>query len=814
MFNNYLKSAFRSIQKRKGYSILNIAGLAIGMTCCLLIFHYVSFERSYDKFQPDAGNIYRVQLHQYEKGTLAFRSATSYPAIGPAMKNEFPEVAKFCRLMDNSILLVNEQQDKKFSENKGYYADSTAIQMFGMHLIKGDAQNALNGPDKIILSETTARKYFGAEDPLGKTLLVRNRPFQELLQVAGVYKDLPSNSHLILQYLVSYATLNKELHLLNSADNSAETSWNWYDFYVYIQLKPEADVEHLEAKMPAFCETHVNSRTYNKENSKKTELHLIPLNKIHLYSNVNQEAEVNGNGQAVAALFLIAIIIICIAWINYINLSTARSIERAKEVGVKKVLGSSRAGLIKQFFFETMLLNLVALAVSLIALLILIIPFNHFTEIETGFLFTLTGDYWLLFASLFITGALLSGFYPALVLSGFKPVTVLKGAFKRSAGGLALRKGLIIAQFATSVVLIAGTIIIYQQVNYMQSQHIGADIDQTIVLKGPQSLRDSTYQNEFQPFKSTVLKQAGVQHITASSDVIGNEIYWTNGIKRIGAENTTYLNMYHIGIDVNFIPAYSIEMLAGRNFSEGFGTDQKAAIINETAVKQLGFKDAASAIDQKVKRGNDSLTIIGVTANFHQLGLQKAVDPMIFILRPNVRTFYSVKVQGHNWQKTIASLKDLWGAYFPSDPFDYFFLDQSYFEQYKADHLFGKIFGSFAFIAIFIACFGLLGLSAYNIYQRTKEIGVRKVLGASAQSIFMLLAKDFIRLILFSFAIAVPIAWYVMNKWLQDYYFRIDIAWWVFIVAGVTALVIVLSTISIQVIKAVAANPVKDLKTE
>ena len=400
------------------------------------------------------------------------------------------------------------------------------------------------------------------------------------------------------------------------------------------------------------------------------------------------------------------------------------------------------------------------------------------------------------------------------MLSGFRTLIVIKGAFKNSSGGLLLRKSLIIIQFITSVVLIAGTIIVYQQVNYMRNQSIGADINQTIILKGPQTLTDSVYQSSFQPFKTAVLQQASVKSIAASTNVMGDEIYWTNGSKRLGSEETS-VTLYNLGVDYDFIPAYNIKMAAGRNFSERYGTDKKSVILNENAASLLGFKNAAAAINQKILRGGrDTLTIIGITANFHQLGLQKIIDPMIILLRPNSSGFYSLKVEQGKAQQSIASLKNLWSSYFPKDPFDYYFLDESFGHQYKADQLFGKVFGVFAFLAILIACFGLLGLSAYNVLQRTKEIGIRKVLGASAQSILLLLSKDFLKLIMISLVLSIPVGWYVMNRWLQDYAYRINIGWWVFAFAGVTALLIAIVTISIQVLKTIVMNPVKSLRTE
>jgi putative ABC transport system permease protein len=815
MIINFLKLAFRNIVKRKGYSILNIAGLTIGMSCCLLIFHYVSYEKSFDKFEPDAKQIVRVRLDSYQKGVLAYKSATSYPAIAPTMKKDFPEVENFCRLHDDNLLLSNEEQNKKFSENKGYYADPSTIDMFGLHFLKGNPQTALNGPDKIILSESTAKKYFGNGDALGKTLVNRDGNRVQPFQVAGVYKDFPSNSHLIMNYLVSYSTLGEELRLEGDTSNSSETEWGWYDFYTYIQLKPGVNYQQLEAKMPAFADKYLNNRDWAKANNYHTDLHLIPLSDIHLYSNYNQEAEVNGNGQAVSFLFLIAIFIICIAWINYINLATARSVERAKEVGVRKVLGALRSILIKQFLTESFVLNLISLALSLIIFFSLLHPFDAFTGRSNYTGFALTSNYWLIFFVLFIGGTILSGLYPAFVLSGFKPVFVLKGAFKNTSSGLLLRKSLIIVQFVTSVVLIAGTIIVYQQVSYMRNQSIGADINQTLVLKGPQTIADSLYQNIYQPFKTEVLRQPGIKSIASSNSVPGDEIYWTTSWKRFADEQSTRVTLYMLGADYDFIPSYKIKLDAGRNFSQQFATDNKTVIINENTVKLLGFKNAADAINQKVIRGGeDTLTVVGVTANFHQLGLQKNIDPMAILPRPNLSTFYSIKLNSSNTQQTIASLKKLWNNYFPRDPFDYFFLDESFGDQYKADLLFGKVFGVFAFLAILIACFGLLGLSAYNVLQRTKEIGIRKVLGASVESILVLLSLDFLKLILISFLFAIPAGWFIMNLWLQGYAYRINIGWWVFAVAGCIALLIAIITISMQAIKAAIANPVNSLRTE
>jgi putative ABC transport system permease protein len=812
MLQNHLRLAWRGLIKRKGYSALNILGLAIGITCCLLIFQYVAFERSYDNFQQNTGRIVRLRLDAWQKGKLAWQSATVYPAIAPAMKKEFPEVENYCRLIDANFLLANDRNQNKIRETKGYYADPAALDMLGVRLIEGNPATALDGPYKIVLSEATAKKYFGQEDPLGKRLTVKEGD-RISLEVTGVFREYPANSHLILHHLISYTTQDAEIAKGGDSTRPAETAWGWYDFYAYVQLKPGTDWHQLQAKMPAFCDRHLNNLDWRKKNNIKNELFLIPLTDIHLYSNSNQEAEVNGNGKSVGFLFLISFFIIVIAWVNYTNLATARSLERAKEVGVRKVLGAARRDLIIQFLAESLLLNVIALAIALVAAILLTRPFNSLIGSE-GSSFSLPTDYTLLFLGLFFTGTLLSGIYPAFVLSGYHPIVVLKGLFKNTSRGLILRKGLIIGQFTVSVILITGTILVYQQVQYMRRQQLGVNINQTLVLQAATSPQDSVYRNVLQPFKASLMQQSSVKSVAASSNVMGQEIYWTNSIIRVGDNAKAAVTLYHLGIDYDFLPAYDLHPVAGRNFSKSFSTDDKAVLVNEKAADLLGFKDAAAAIGGKLKRGNDTLHIVGVVPNFHQQGLQKAVDPMLILLRPEIRSYYSVKISTDQVQQTIAGIEKTWNRYFPEDPFNYFFLDESFNEQYKADTRFGAVFGLFAALAILIACFGLLGLSAYNVLQRTKEIGVRKVLGATERSLVFLLSREFLYLVLLSLVIAIPVTWLVMHNWLQDFAYRISIEWWVFLLGGALALLIALATVGFQALRAAAANPVKSLRTE
>jgi putative ABC transport system permease protein len=499
--------------------------------------------------------------------------------------------------------------------------------------------------------------------------------------------------------------------------------------------------------------------------------------------------------------------ILGIAWVNYINLATARSVERAKEVGVRKVMGAQRGALIQQFLAESLILNVMSLFVSAAFFIAAVKAFDTFSGKPDLSFHTMTLNYWLLFGGLFIVGAFLSGLYPAFMLSGFQPVTVLKGLFKNSTNGVLLRKSLIVTQFVTSVVLITGTIMVYRQLQYMRGFNLGAEIGQTLVIEGASTMIDSIYNDLYQPFKTTLLSNTNIKYVTSSSSVMGKEIYWTSGVKRLDQPEATGHTMY------DFIPAYQIKMVSGRNFSKDYSKDNKGVLLTEAGAKELGFINMEETVGKKLLR-RDTLTILGIAASYHHQGLQKSLDPTIILLRPNIRTYYSVKLNDSNPAKALAQIQATWNRYFPADPFNYFFLDESYNQQYKGEILFGKVFGIFSLLGIVIACFGLLGLSAYNVIQRTKEIGIRKVIGASEMVILRLLTFDFVKLICIALLIAIPLSWMIMNKWLSGFAFRTTMEWWIFLGAGGIALFIAFATISIQAFKSIKSKPVTSLRTE
>ncbi len=823
MFKNYCRTAYRNLVNRAWFTLVNIVGLAIGIACCLLLFKYVSYEKNYDGYAKGKP-YYRLRLDNYEQGRLQWQAATCYPITGPYMKRDFAEVESFCRLKNAAMLFSNDAKQVKFSETKGFFADTSVFNMLDVQLIGGAASNTLLGPDKMVMSESMAFKYFGQGAAVGKILTIRDAQNTQHYQVTGVFKNYPANSHLVIDYLVSYATLGKIKRLQGDTTNPTETQWGWYDFYTYIKLKPGADYRQLEAKLPAFCTRYYPDLNWAKMNKAHDELHLLPVADIHLNSNYFQEAEINGSASNVNLLFVIALFILAKAWINYINLATARSVERAREVGMRKVLGATRSSLVKQFLAESIMLNATALVFALLTVLVVTPLFNRFIgHAAAPALFTINGGYWLLFFGIFVAGALLSGLYPAFILSGYQPVKVLKGAFKNVGGSLAFRKALIVLQFATSIILIAGTLVVYKQVRFMRSKALGFNATQTLVVNGAGAINDSLYRHIYHAFKTEVLRLPGVKSITASTNVMGQEISWTMDLKRMGSIGKTY-TVYNLGIDYDFINAYAMKIVAGRGFSKNFGTDKTAAILNEASVKLLGYKNPEAAINTKIVEGlSDTLTVVGVVTDFHHLGLQKAIDPQLLLpmddtreyyLIPSEQNYYSLKLSPANMQQTIGSIRDLWGRYFPNDPFNFFFLDEYYNKQYEASGLFGRVFGVFALLAILIACFGLSGLSAYNVLQRTKEIGIRKVVGASVNSLLYLLCKDFLLLVFFAFVIACPLAWWGMGTWLQGFAYRVSMGVWVFLAAGILAGITALATIVSQALKAAWANPVVSLRNE
>jgi len=619
---------------------------------------------------------------------------------------------------------------------------------------------------------------------------------------------MPANSHIKAEMLMSYATF-----LVEVKPNDPETAWQWDGCMTYIELRPGTEPKVLEAKFPALIDKLAGA---DHKQYRSAAIYLLqPLKDIHLYSHLMMEAEPNGDGKTVYLLLGIAFFIVVIAWVNYINLATARAINRAKEVGVRKAVGSLRGQLIGQFMTESVLLNGFAVVLALILVALALPRFNDISGQQLSFALLKSKMFWVPLTSLFVIGAFLSGLYPAFVLSGFKPVAVLKGKVLATRKGIVLRKSLVVFQFATSLFLLVGTLAVFQQIRYMRAQSLGINIDQTLVINPPIVADDSTYMRQLAAFKDELLRKSNIKGITASTIVPGQASDWNAGGIRLKGTDEGLGKQYRvIGVDYDFLKTYELKLIAGRNFSKEFGSDLKAVVFNKMAIQQLGFSNPEDAIGKEIDFWGDIFTIVGVTDNFHQQSLRDAYQPLILRLIPDLRGYFSVKLTGGEASKAVAGIGEEWRKFFPGNPFEYEYLDDRFNAQYKADQRFGQVFGIFTGLAILVACLGLFGLASFTTAQRTKEIGIRKVLGSSVFAIVQMIYREFVVLVAISFVIAAPLAWYAVSLWLDGYAFKTDLQWWLFLMPFAAVLLIALLTVSFQSIKAALTDPVTSLRSE
>jgi putative ABC transport system permease protein len=822
MISNYLKIAWRILIRQKLFSLINIMGLAIGMAACLLIVQYISFELSYDNFHKNGANIYRVKHQNYSQGNLVENMPKTYSAVGPALKASFPEVLEITRVSKSGGLVSTQQSNGSFiafNEDKVYQADASFLRLFSFPMAEG-TNAALNNPNTVVISESTAKKYFPGLEAIGKTIKIQQQVsgINITATITGIFKDIPANSHLQFDFLLS--------------GDAKVGNWVYPDSYTYISLSPQTNPKTFEAKLPAFIKKYAalsgqntSSPTQGKTNINNIALTLQPLRDIHLYSNLSQEISIGGNGNLVWYLGLIAVLILLIAYINYVNLSTAKVIERAKEVGIRKVLGSQRAQLIKQFLFESLLLNVISVAVAVFIVLLCMPWFSALCGVQIGF--TLWKDpYFVLgFIGLLIAGILLSATYPALILSDYKPVQILKGKFMNNAQSISLRKALVVFQFVATIAFMMGTLVVYRQVNYMKSSNVGMDMKQTLVVLAPQNVRASdqdamNFTVRDSVFQTELLRDARVKSVTSSSSIPGQSIDYIMSYTRHTQAGEKSFRLSTLEIGNRYLNQFRVNVVAGEKITSTTNFLKSPMMLNEAAVVSLGFKNAQDAVGKFVetKNGRGRIfknEVVGVIKNFHQTSLKNDYTPLVIRqIDPSSVTHYEVKFNSINLPQTIAQIEKTYKSVFPEAAFQYFFLDEFFDQQYKVEQHFGQVFGLFSGFAIFVACLRLFGLTLITITQRIKEIGIRKVLGASIQNILLLISKDFIGLILLANAIALPLAYWGCYKWLQNYKFRIDFSIWFFITPMVMVFLIAILTISYQSIKAALANPVKSLRSE
>ena len=810
MIKNYIKIAWRNLKRYRLLSFINLFGLAVGLTCCLLILTYILNELSYDRYNKDADQVYRVTRTFYNgNGEKTMKLSTISPPFGYYMPAEFPEIQKMTRLL-NSGTTPLRYKDKLINQPDVYFADENLFDVFTVKVLEGSPKTALSEPFSVMMTEETARKYFGSEDPMNKVLRANN---QFDVKVTGIYKAFPPNAHLHPDILVSFNTLKDSA--VYGAEN-LRTNWGNNSFFTYIKLPKNYDIKKMESRFPAFLDNHMAGQYNGVKPSKATSLGLQKLTDIHLYSHTDYEAEPNGDINRVYIFSAIALFILLIACINYMNLSTARSALRAKEIGIRKVIGARKKELIFQFLGESIIISWLAALLAFILLYFSLPWLNRLSGQQLSVSLLLK---WQVLVPLLLTPFLvgfISGIYPALFMSGFQPVKTLKGLFKVGGSSISFRKVLVVTQFAISIILIITTTVVFQQLHFMQNASLGYDKDHIVTLPYYSQLN-----NQYESFRNALLRNSNIREVGLSSRIPTGRLLDDMGASAPGADSLVPVKaeIRYVATDYDFIPTYGISLAAGRNFSREYGTDTSNFVINESAVKAIGWKSPQQAIGKDFKYGFINGHIIGVMKDFNFESLHQTIKPLIFIMPASTgnNTFYnniSIKISGQHISSALATLKDTWQKYLPDLPYEYSFLDNRFSKLYQAEQRQASIFTVFACIAIFIACLGLFGLSAFAITQRVKEIGIRKVLGARAGSIVTLLSTDFLKLVVISAIIAFPVAWYAMTKWLEDFAYRIDIHWWVFVLSGIVTLLVALITVSFQAIKAAMTNPVQSLRSE
>jgi putative ABC transport system permease protein len=800
MFRNYLKLTIRYLILNKGYFIINLLGLIIGITAFTLIVLWIKTETSYDKFHKYGKDIYRVDYLLYEEGVLEQHSASGSHGIGREIKNAFPEVLDYTRFYHTESLV--KYGDETFKERDVLYTQSSFFNLFSFPLVMGKADSNLLALNHAVITEETARKYFGDENPMGKLITIDGATDYE---ITGIVKSIPRNSHFKFDILLSYDNLIQ-------SSIRWDNSWVSERVYSFILLAPGADVEELQAKLPQIPEAFIG------ESMKKAfyllEYKLVNLIDIHLHSSLSNELEVNGNYRNVYSLGIIAFLVLLIAFINYLNLATSRSFEKAHEVGIRKASGASRKDLILQFLTESVLLNLIALIVSF-SLVFLLFPF--FKQVMQS---PLQIDYLtitLLFFILLVSGTLFTGFLSAIYISQFVPSLVLKGKIPTGSRWMVrLKSYLVVFQFTISIILIIGTITIYRQVNFMRHHELGFNPEGLIVLDGPRILKADSYEsymNSLESFKNDIRSLSMVRNITSSSSVPGTEIKNSRvfGIPVEGRNTEKKIEIYYV--DNQFFDAYGLTFVAGNNFGATIREESNSIILNESALPYFGFAEVESTIGDILRSGQQMVTVKGIVNDFNQQSLKELPGPIGFINLP-ANTYYTVKAEMTDISKLISELEKIWNSHYPGNPFHYFFLDDFYNEQYRAEQRFSGLLLARSLLAIIIACLGLSGLSVYSISRRTREIGIRKANGADISQVMVLLNKDFVIWVVVAFVLACPVAWFAMNEWLRNFAYKTELSWWIFAFAGITAMIIALLTVSWQSWRAAARNPADTLRYE
>lgn len=816
MIQHYLKSAIRALLKNKRFALVNMLGLAIGMGACLMLLEYVSFEKSFDGFHEHADRIYRVVNHRFKNGESVQLGTITYPRVGYQMQEDYPEIERASRVVPGLGMHVHKGDQDMILIDDPIFVDNNFFQLLSYPLLVGDPTTALEEVYALVISESRARQLFGADVELsslmGKSIHFNNQQ----LVIKGICKDLPANTIMQYDFFVSYATF-----IQFNAD--ADNSWTWSDFYHFLELAPGTDVAALEAKFADFSKRHFNGEEVSGSEER---FYLQPITEAHLNSSdLEYEIGTTANGNSVSTMLLIAFFILILAWINYVNLATVRAIERSREVGVRKIVGARRAQLMGQFLSEALLMNLTAflLATQLAELARHQLAPYLGIKLPQSFLWGGEGAMVLIgvVVLVLLLGVLVTGSYPAFVLSGFKMTNIIKGKFQQAGSGRLLRRGLIVFQFAASIALMAGTMLVYRQITFMNKQDLGVAIDQTLVLSGPAVTQfDSNFIHKINAFKGELTKIPGVTKAASSSRVPGMMTGRMFDVRPTGPNKDQGFSTSFMEIDYDYTNVYELEPTSGRhlrlsdhNFN---GSLVKNVLINEAAVELFGFESPEKALNEQLSFGSNrrDWDIVGVLPNFHQRSLQHQIEPLIFLPFYSSSHFISIRMENADVASVLAAAKENYQDFFPGNAFNSFFLDDAFQRNYESEVVFSRILLFFTMLAILVACLGLFSLVSYTTFLRSKEIGIRKVLGASVGSIVGLLSQDFLKLIGLAVLLAMPVAWYVLRLWLRDFAYQTAIPWWLFGVVGLLAMCIGVLTVGGQSLRAALANPVEAIKQE
>ncbi len=784
MIKNYFKTAWRNLWKNKTFSVIIILGLSVGLACCILMFLFIQHELSYDKFNVHASNIYRITSESESTSGKTNLAVTPAP-WAPLMKKDFPEINNFVRILKSEKAVIGQPGQQKFYENDLLFADSTFFDVFSFGLLKGNSKQALEKPNCIILTRETAEKYFGSVDPIGKTLEINSFVGTFNVQITAIVNEIPSTSHFKFNAIISLQTLGDLSGL-----------WSFHMFQSYVLLNNNVSTQALETKFKGFVNKYIAN---NPQADGKHDIHLQPLSSIHLHSQMLGEIGVNGDIKYIYIFTGIALFILLIACFNFTNLSTARSLTRAKEIGLRKVVGAEKQQLMKQFLSETILFALIALALAIIIASLALPVFNQLSGRQLTFNLNNNYSLILLFVLLVVFVGILAGIYPAVILSSFRPVEVLKGKLPITAKGVLFRKVLVTLQFVICIALIASTIIVTKQLQFLKNKKLGFDKENVVIVTLPKDV-DSA---RLQTLKNSILNNQVISNAAMASSIPGVNIP-VNQVNDGNTDLSKALSMQMLFTDNEFIRTMNIKILAGRDFSSEYATDKtEGFILNEVAIKKMGWQNPAEAIGKRFQWVRPDVVlksgkVIGVVQNFNITPLKSAVQPLVLHYSPMRFQYMYVRINQLNASHAIDIIEKSFKRIYPKQSFEYSYLDETLNNMYASEGKTSQIFSYFSFLAILIACMGILGLSLYSIQQHIKEIGIRKVLGASVIRITSELVKDFLKPVLIAAIIAFPIAWVAMNKWLQDFAYRVNISWWIFAAAGIVALLIAMLAVSFQ----------------